>query len=81
MGNVRVNSDLRLTGELANPRIEGDLGVTTGSINLDPILAQTGDSAYATKQTEYRATAGVRPRTGSRRRRRARSTRCRWTCT
>ena len=53
LGNVRVNSNLRLTGELANPRIEGDLGVTTGNINVDPILAQTGDSAYATNQTEY----------------------------
>jgi translocation and assembly module TamB len=53
MGNVRINSDLRLTGELRAPRVEGDLGVTTGVINLDPILAQIGPSAYATKQTEY----------------------------
>ena len=36
MGNVRINSDLRLTGQLTAPRIEGDLGVTTGVINLDP---------------------------------------------
>ena len=38
MGNVRVNSDLRVTGELNAPRIEGNLGVTTGAVNLDPIL-------------------------------------------
>jgi translocation-and-assembly-module (TAM) inner membrane subunit TamB-like protein len=57
MGNVRINSNLRLTGELANPRVEGDLGVTTGTVNLDPILEQTGDSAYATKQTEYASAA------------------------
>ena len=57
MGNVRVTSDLRVTGELANPRIEGDLGVTTGSLDLDPILAQISDSAYATKQTEYATSA------------------------
>ena len=69
MGNVRVNSDLRLTGELRAPRIEGDLGVTTGSINLDPILAQTGDSAYATKQTEYATAAPAEGQTGARRRR------------
>src|SRR5205807_638769 len=52
-GNIRVDSDLRLTGELRSPRIEGELGVTTGTLNLDPILAETGSSAYATTQTEY----------------------------
>jgi translocation and assembly module TamB len=53
MGNVRINSDLRIAGELRQPSVEGDLGISTGTINLDPILAQTGASAYATKQTEY----------------------------
>lgn len=52
-GNVRINSDLRIAGELSAPRIEGDLGVTTGQVNLDTILAQVGDSAYATKETEF----------------------------
>ena len=50
---MRVNSDLRLTGEINAPRVEGDLGISTGQIDLDPILAQLGDSAYATKETEY----------------------------
>jgi autotransporter translocation and assembly factor TamB len=53
MGNVRIKSDVSLTGDLAAPRVEGDLGITTGRIDLDPILAQTGTSAYATKETEY----------------------------
>ena len=53
MGNVRINSDVQLGGELRAPRIEGDLGIETGSINLDEILAQTTGSAYATQQTEY----------------------------
>jgi len=53
MGNVRVNTDLQIVGELRAPRIEGDLGITTGLVNLDPILAQIGDSAYATEATEY----------------------------
>jgi autotransporter translocation and assembly factor TamB len=53
MGNVRVDSNLRIAGELHAPRVEGDLGVTTGVINLDPIIAVTGSSAYATEQTEY----------------------------
>ena len=53
MGNVRINSDLKLTGDVSAPRVEGALGVTTGRIDLDPILAKTGTSAYATEQTEY----------------------------
>ncbi|PYR61811.1 MAG: hypothetical protein DMF91_08700, partial [Acidobacteria bacterium] len=53
MGNVRIDSDLRLAGELRQPRLEGDLGITTGVINLDPILAQVGESAYATTPIEY----------------------------
>ena len=53
MGNVRVNSNLRIAGELAYPRIEGDLGVTTGVINLDPIIAQAGESAYSITPIEY----------------------------
>jgi len=53
MGNVRINSDLRLTGQLSAPRLEGNLGINTGTINLDPIMATAGDSAYATKETEY----------------------------
>jgi translocation and assembly module TamB len=57
MGNVRINTDLRLTGEVNAPRVEGDLGITTGRIDLDAMMAQVGDSAYATKQTEYASTA------------------------
>jgi translocation and assembly module TamB len=53
MGNVRVNSDIQIGGELRSPRVEGDLSVETGSINLDEIIALVSDSAYATSQTEY----------------------------
>jgi translocation and assembly module TamB len=53
MGNVRVNADLHVAGELRAPRIDGDLGVTTGVINVDPILAALGDSAYSTRPTEF----------------------------
>src|SRR5581483_10346015 len=44
MGNVRINSNLQLAGQLSAPRIEGDLGISTGTVNLDPILAKVGDS-------------------------------------
>jgi translocation and assembly module TamB len=53
MGNVRVNTNLEIGGELRAPRIIGDAGISTGQLNLDEVLAQTTDSAYATEQTEY----------------------------
>ena len=53
LGNVRVNSNLEIAGELRAPRIEGDFGISTGQVNLDQILALASDSAYATEQTEY----------------------------
>jgi len=53
MGNVRVNSKLQIAGQLNAPRIEGELGISTGVVNLDPILAQVGTSAYATQATEF----------------------------
>ncbi len=52
MGNVRIYSSMQLSGELRAPHIAGDLGVTTGQINLDPILASIGESGYATEPTE-----------------------------
>jgi hypothetical protein len=53
MGNVRLYSALQISGELRAPRIDGNLGITTGQISLDAILARLGDSAYATQQTEF----------------------------
>ena len=61
MGTVRIKTDVALTGDVTAPRVEGSLGVTTGRIDLDPILAQTGTSAYATAQTEYNAANPDRP--------------------
>jgi hypothetical protein len=57
MGNLRLNSDLRLTGTLAHPRIEGELDVSTGTLNLDAILARIGNSPYATTATEVASVA------------------------
>jgi translocation and assembly module TamB len=53
MGNVRINSDVQLGGELRAPLVVGELGIQTGSLNLDEVLARATDSAYATSQTEY----------------------------
>jgi autotransporter translocation and assembly factor TamB len=66
MGRVRVRSDLRIEGELAYPRIDGDLGVTTGQIDLDRILAAIGPSAYATTETQYSSSTDVQtPKPGA----------------
>jgi autotransporter translocation and assembly factor TamB len=59
MGNVRIHSDMRLTGELSAPRVEGDLGLTTGRVDLDQIMAQVEVPAYATEQTRYQADANA----------------------
>jgi autotransporter translocation and assembly factor TamB len=53
MGNVRIDSDLTLTGELRALRLEGDLAVSSGTVNLDPIVASTGGGPYSTKPTEF----------------------------
>jgi autotransporter translocation and assembly factor TamB len=52
MGNLRLNSDLRLTGTLARPKVDGELDVSTGVLNLDPILATLGGGAYSTEPVE-----------------------------
>jgi autotransporter translocation and assembly factor TamB len=55
LGNLRLNSDLRLTGTFAHPRIEGELDVSTGSLNLDAILARIGNSPYSTTAAQTAA--------------------------
>lgn len=55
LGNVRLNSNLEIAGELRAPRVEGDVSVSTGQVNVDEIVAVTGDSGYATEPTEYLA--------------------------
>jgi translocation and assembly module TamB len=64
MGNVRVHTDLRIAGDLGQPRIEGDLDVKSGTINLDPILAATSESAYATRPADYVTAVAAAGNTG-----------------
>ncbi len=49
MGNVRIQSAVSLSGQLRSPLVQGYLGVTTGEINLDEIIAILGASPYATE--------------------------------
>jgi len=52
MGNVRLNTDVRLTGEVLKPRVEGTVAVETGQIDVAELLQQFGKKAYATEATE-----------------------------
>jgi translocation and assembly module TamB len=54
LGNVRIQSALEIGGTLAAPRVGGYLGVTTGDVNLDRVIALAGPSPYATEQIQYR---------------------------
>jgi len=65
LGNVRVRSDMRLTGELNAPRVEGEFGLTTGRVDLDRIMAQVEDPAYATEATEYQTDANAAPKSSA----------------
>ncbi|MFN7915041.1 MAG: translocation/assembly module TamB domain-containing protein [Vicinamibacterales bacterium] len=49
MGNVRIQSAMSLSGQLRSPIVQGFLGVTTGEINLDEIIAVLGASPYPTE--------------------------------
>jgi autotransporter translocation and assembly factor TamB len=59
MGNVRINSNIEIGGELRAPRVLGDLGISTGRVNLDEVIALAGDSAYSTSETAYLTPAEV----------------------
>ncbi len=57
MGTVHVNSNLELRGTLAKPIVAGDLGIATGSIKLDPILARV-NNAYSTTSLDISQAQG-----------------------
>jgi autotransporter translocation and assembly factor TamB len=44
---------MEVAGDLAQPEVRGDLGVTTGQVNLDEVMALAGPSPYATEETQY----------------------------
>jgi translocation and assembly module TamB len=47
LGQMGVDADLRLTGELRRPRVEGEIKVEDGRVELDEVLAMAS-SPYAT---------------------------------
>jgi autotransporter translocation and assembly factor TamB len=53
MGRVHVDSKMQIAGDLIKPRIQGDLAISSGRIELDPLLVALSDSAYAVKPADY----------------------------
>ena len=49
IGSIRIESALEIGGTLAAPRIGGYLGLATGDVNLDEVMALVGTSAYPTE--------------------------------
>jgi autotransporter translocation and assembly factor TamB len=58
IGNLHINSSVELTGTLSNPKVQGNLGIATGNIKLDPILAKLTNSAYSTSAIDISKTQG-----------------------
>lgn len=50
--DIHVSSDLRLTGTLTQPRIEGRVDITEGRVRVDRLMGQ-GDALYATQAATF----------------------------
>ena len=59
-----MDSDLLITGDLLQPRVEGTLGVTSGVINLDPLIEAMTGAGAATAPTAYTTRGGGAGRSG-----------------
>jgi len=66
LGNIRLDTDLTVTGELRSPRIDGSIDISTGTLDVAKILERVANNAYSTTATELptadSATAAARVR-------------------
>ncbi len=66
LADIKLNTDVRVTGELRQPRVEGTLAVHTGTIDVGRVLAMTTSNAYAVEQTKLESKApGAVPPSGA----------------
>jgi autotransporter translocation and assembly factor TamB len=65
VGDLRMDSDLLITGDMLRPRIEGEMGVTSGVINLDPLIESVTGTGGATAETAYTTRGGGRGRSST----------------
>ncbi|HVZ21207.1 MAG TPA: translocation/assembly module TamB domain-containing protein [Vicinamibacterales bacterium] len=54
-GNLRLSTDVQVTGELRQPKIRGSVNVTTGMLDIAKILQQVTAKPYATEATKLPA--------------------------
>ena len=50
-GNMEINSDLRVTGEVTAPTVTGEIATEPGRLEVDQILEQLARSPYRTEST------------------------------
>ena len=66
LADIKLNTDVRVTGELRQPRVEGTLAVHTGTIDVGRVLAMTTSNAYAVEPTKLETEApGAVPPSGA----------------
>lgn len=51
LGDLRIQTSLEVAGDVKTPRVTGYLGINSGNINLDSIIAAVGTSPYPTAAT------------------------------
>ena len=56
VGDIHMQTNLEIAGDIASPRITGDVALTKGKIDLDQVYDLAGASPYATTETQYETT-------------------------
>jgi translocation and assembly module TamB len=71
LGDIEVDSDLRVTGDASKPTVTGSVVTRTGRVEVDQILEQLSRNPYRTEAAQASETGsdpgtstGVRPQTG-----------------
>jgi translocation and assembly module TamB len=61
LADIKLNTDLRVNGEFRAPRVEGDLFVHAGTINVDRVLDMVTNNAYAVEPTSITSSVPATP--------------------
>lgn len=61
LADVKLNTDLDVTGELRAPKVVGTLGIHTGTIDIGQVLATTTTDAYAVRPADIETSAPATP--------------------
>jgi autotransporter translocation and assembly factor TamB len=56
LADVKLNTDLQVTGELRAPVVKGTVGVHTGTIDIEQVLSTLTTDAYAVQPTKLETT-------------------------